>query len=138
MKQVPNYGLAAASTLSLRLSKEESNKRRKRRRSASDWDHKEYPSPFEKEDIVAQQETQPISQEQLVAEVKGIYAGLVMVEAKCIEVDSKQTALTSADPGTQPELNNEQWQALIALHRTLLHEHHDSSSLLNTHLHLQP
>jgi len=98
MKQVPNYGLAAASTLSLRLSKEESNKRRKRRRSASDWIIR-ISFPFEKEDIVAQQETQPISQEQLVAEVKGIYAGLVMVEAKCIEVDSKQTALTSADPG---------------------------------------
>ncbi|KAI1319123.1 hypothetical protein F5Y16DRAFT_414328 [Xylariaceae sp. FL0255] len=48
-----------------------------------------------------------ISQEQLVAEVKGIYAGLVMVESKYIE------------------LNNEQWQALIALHRILLHEHHD-------------
>ena len=24
-----------------------------------------------------------------------------------------------------PKLNNEQWQALIALYRTLLHEHHD-------------
>ena len=35
-------------------------------------------------------ETRPISQQQLVAEVKGIYAGLVMVEAKCIEVDAKQ------------------------------------------------
>jgi hypothetical protein len=48
-----------------------------------------------------------------------------MVEAKCIEVDNKQATLASADPGTQPKLNNEQWQALIALHRTLLHEHHD-------------
>ncbi|KAG0650064.1 esl2 [Hyphodiscus hymeniophilus] len=76
-------------------------------------------------DIVLQPETRPISQEQLVAEVKGIYAGLVMVEAKCIEVDNKQATLASADPGAQPKLNNEQWQALIALHRTLLHEHHD-------------
>jgi hypothetical protein len=48
-----------------------------------------------------------------------------MVEAKCIEVDNKQATLASADPGAQPKLNNEQWQALIALHRTLLHEHHD-------------
>ena len=48
-----------------------------------------------------------------------------MVEAKCIEVDNKQATLASADPGGQPKLNNEQWQALIALHRTLLHEHHD-------------
>ncbi|PMD21990.1 hypothetical protein NA56DRAFT_658472 [Hyaloscypha hepaticicola] len=76
-------------------------------------------------DIVLQPETRPISQEQLVAEVKGIYAGLVMVEAKCIEVDNKQASLAQADPSAQPKLNNEQWQALIALHRTLLHEHHD-------------
>ncbi|KAG4428020.1 hypothetical protein IFR05_016498, partial [Cadophora sp. M221] len=75
--------------------------------------------------IIMQPETQPISQEQLVAEVKGIYAGLVMVEAKCIEVDNKQATLAQADPSSQPKLNNEQWQALIALHRTLLHEHHD-------------
>ncbi|KAI9649245.1 hypothetical protein NHQ30_001813 [Ciborinia camelliae] len=75
--------------------------------------------------IILQPETRPISQEQLVAEVKGIYAGLVMVEAKCIEVDNKQATLAQGDPPTQPRLNNEQWQALIALHRTLLHEHHD-------------
>lgn len=30
----------------------------------------------------------PLFQEQLVAEVKGVYAGLVMAKAKCIEVDS--------------------------------------------------
>ena len=76
-------------------------------------------------DIILQPETRPISQEQLVAEVKGIYAGLVMVEAKCIEVDKKQASLAATDSGSQPKLNNEQWQALIALHRTLLHEHHD-------------
>jgi hypothetical protein len=76
-------------------------------------------------EMVMQPETRPISQEQLVAEVKGIYAGLVMVEAKCIEVDNKQATLAQADPAAQPKLNNEQWQALIALHRTLLHEHHD-------------
>lgn len=29
----------------------------------------------------------PISLEQLVAEVKGIYAGLLMIESKCIEMD---------------------------------------------------
>jgi hypothetical protein len=57
----------------------------------------------------------------LVAEVKGIYAGLVMVESKCIEVDNNQSSQT--DPANK--LNNDQWQALIALHRTLLHEHHD-------------
>jgi hypothetical protein len=76
--------------------------------------------------IAPQPETRPISQEQLVAEVKGIYAGLVMVEGKCIQVDLKQAALArDAPPGSPPKLNDEQWQALIALHRTLLHEHHD-------------
>ncbi|KAI2637880.1 hypothetical protein GGS26DRAFT_588249 [Hypomontagnella submonticulosa] len=69
--------------------------------------------------LIKQPETRPISQEQLIAEVKGIYAGLVMVESKCIEVDNAQSSQTEA------KLNNEQWQALIALHRTLLHEHHD-------------
>ncbi|GKT96359.1 telomerase-binding protein EST1A protein [Colletotrichum tofieldiae] len=44
-----------------------------------------------------------------------------MVESKCIEVDNAQ----SSTKDTSPKLNNEQWQALIALHRTLLHEHHD-------------
>ncbi|CAG9996048.1 unnamed protein product [Clonostachys byssicola] len=69
--------------------------------------------------ITPQPETKPISHEQLVAEVKGIYAGLVMIETKCIEVDNSQS--------TSPEqkLTKDQWQALIALHRTLLHEHHD-------------
>lgn len=71
--------------------------------------------------MLKQPETRPISQEQLVAEVKGIYAGLVMVETKCIEVDSAQ----NAQGDSAAKLNNEQWQALIALHRTLLHEHHD-------------
>lgn len=80
----------------------------------------------EKRQIVGQPQTRPISQEQLVAEVKGIYAGLVMVEGKCIQVDQKQMALArAAEPGTQLKLNIEQCQALIALHRTLLHEHHD-------------
>ncbi|KAI3326906.1 hypothetical protein HD806DRAFT_519984 [Xylariaceae sp. AK1471] len=69
--------------------------------------------------LIKQPETRPISQEQLVAEVKGIYAGLMMVESKCIEVDNAQSTQNDT------KLNNEQWQALIALHRTLLHEHHD-------------
>ncbi|CAG7556776.1 unnamed protein product [Fusarium equiseti] len=64
-----------------------------------------------------------ISQDQLVAEVKGIYAGLVMVETKCIEVDNTDTANNNSKIDSKH--NNEQWQALIALHRTLLHEHHD-------------
>ncbi|KAJ5182848.1 DNA/RNA-binding domain E.t1.c1-type [Penicillium capsulatum] len=65
-----------------------------------------------------QPETNPITEEQLVNEVRGIYAGLVMVEKKCIEFD-KQQAETGED------LSPSKWQALISLHRTLLYEHHD-------------
>jgi hypothetical protein len=75
-------------------------------------------------DVILQPETRPISQEELVAEVQGIYAGLVMVEAKCIEVDNRKAELEQAEV-ERSMLSDEQWQALIALHRTLLHEHHD-------------
>ncbi len=68
-----------------------------------------------------QPETRPISQEQLVAEVKGIYAGLVMVERKCLEVEEAQ----SLQSGLTKKLSDGQWRSLIALHRTLLYEHHD-------------
>jgi hypothetical protein len=47
--------------------------------------------------LMLQPETRPIPQEQLVAEVKGIYADLVMVEAKCIGMDTKQATLAQAD-----------------------------------------
>jgi hypothetical protein len=69
-------------------------------------------------EIILQPETRPITKEQLANEVKGIYAGLVMVEKKCVEID-QQIATTPT------KLSNEQWQGLIALHRILLHEHHD-------------
>ncbi|TGO81126.1 hypothetical protein BPOR_1336g00020 [Botrytis porri] len=92
-------------------------------RSAPHLNHESKPQG-EDYTIILQPETRPISQVQLVAEVKGIYADLVMVEAKCIEVDNKQAGLTQGD-SSQPKLNNEQWQVLIALYCTLLHEHHD-------------
>lgn len=87
----------------------------------SEANHLENIDPTSPEYCLKQPETRPISQEQLVAEVKGIYAGLAMVESKCVEVLSKQNELGDK----APKLNNEQFQALIALHRTLLHEHHD-------------
>ena len=59
--------------------------------------------------MLRQAETRPISHEQLIAEVKGIYAGLAMVEGKCIQVDAKQAALAREAPaGIQLKLNNEQ------------------------------
>ncbi|KAK7556788.1 hypothetical protein IWX49DRAFT_623341 [Phyllosticta citricarpa] len=76
--------------------------------------------------LVLQPDSRPISQEQLAAEVKSIYAGLTMVESKCIHVDKAQ-AQAERDPvsGRHPPLAPDHWQALIALHRTLLNEHHD-------------
>ncbi|KKY16019.1 putative telomerase-binding protein est1a [Phaeomoniella chlamydospora] len=53
--------------------------------------------------------TRPITQDQLINEVKGIYAGLVVVEKKCVEIDQQQANTTN-------KLTNEQYQALIALH----------------------
>ncbi len=80
---------------------------------------------FEPE-MLLQPETRPISHEQLVVEVRGIYAGLVMVEAKCIDIDERQsTAAQEKDPARRTNLKNDQWQSLIALHKQLLHEHHD-------------
>ncbi len=69
-------------------------------------------------EMLLQPETRPISHEQLVVEVKGIYAGLVMVEAKCIDIDEKQSAAAQEkDLSKRPELKNDQWQSLIALHK---------------------
>ena len=76
--------------------------------------------------MLLQPETRPISHEQLVAEMKSIYAGLVMVEAKCIEIDEKKSsAVQEKDLAKRMDLKNDQWQSLIALHKQLLHEHHD-------------
>lgn len=76
--------------------------------------------------LLLQPDSRPISQEQLASEVKSIYAGLTMVETKCIHVDRAQAAAVQ-DNETDPNarLASDHWQALIALHRTLLHEHHD-------------
>lgn len=90
------------------------------------FDHKQELQEDVEPSFILQPETRPISHDQLVAEVKGIYAGLIMAEAKCIEVDKEYHAAASKQDLTErSSLNNQQWQALIALHRTLLQEHHD-------------
>ncbi|KAI1932719.1 hypothetical protein LOZ66_006786 [Ophidiomyces ophidiicola] len=52
-------------------------------------------SPAEEEfhvnELITQIETQPITEEQLANEVRMIYAGLVLVERKCVEIDCQQT-----------------------------------------------
>ena len=42
--------------------------------------------------LILQPDSSAISEEQLTAEIKGIYAGLVIVEAKCINIDNVQAS----------------------------------------------
>jgi hypothetical protein len=51
--------------------------------------------------MLLQPETRPITQEQFVNEVKGIYARLVMVEKKCVGVDQQQASTTNKLPNEQ-------------------------------------
>ena len=60
-----------------------------------------------------------ITEAQLTAEIKAIYAGVVVVEEKCRNVDAAE----ANDPS--PDFDQARWQALIGLHRKLLYEHHD-------------
>ncbi|KAL7950979.1 hypothetical protein V8C42DRAFT_135170 [Trichoderma barbatum] len=94
-------------------------------------------------DITCQKMNQsqaPLQSKQKFSSVqnKGIYAGLVMVETKCIEVDNAQNMsnnnkyLKLDDARIQdteliftPNTNGTKRPALTALHNTLLHEHHD-------------
>lgn len=56
-----------------------------------------------------QPETRPILHDQLVVDVKGIYVGLVMMEAKCIDVNEKQSLeAQEKNPFRQTRLSNEQ------------------------------
>ncbi|KAK3639632.1 hypothetical protein LTR22_017365 [Elasticomyces elasticus] len=68
--------------------------------------------------LILQLDNCPFSKDQLAAEIQGIYAGLVIVDAKCVTLDAAQAS-------TSAQLKKSQWQALIAWHRTLLYEHHD-------------
>ncbi|KAI1906460.1 hypothetical protein LOZ65_006863 [Ophidiomyces ophidiicola] len=61
--------------------------------------------------------TQPITEELLLNKVRTIYANLVPVERKCVELDHQLA--NNLHP-----LSNEQWQAVLALHQTLLQKHH--------------
>lgn len=75
--------------------------------------------------IIRQLEAIPISEKQLVAEVKGIYAAIQILEETCIEMDNKLATSTMDNTSSRSKLNNKQWQALVTLHRKLIHEHHE-------------
>ena len=80
-------------------------------------------------DLIRQPASRPISQQQLATEVKAIYSGLSMIEQKCVNIiNSPGTYAGEPERGpssSTPRSLVDQWKALIALHRTLLHEHHD-------------
>ena len=100
------------------ISRDESTSPQSRQRST--WTPVSHQGEVDEGDVslFRQPKTREITHDQLVNEVKGIYAGLVMVEKKCVEIDLQQSQ-------SNTKLSAEQWQALTALHRTLLHEHHD-------------
>jgi hypothetical protein len=54
--------------------------------------------------ITLQPELPPTSQEQLAADVKGIYAGLVMVEAKCINIDAQKASHPHEELSTEQNI----------------------------------
>jgi hypothetical protein len=56
-----------------------------------------------------------------VSEVQTVYARLVKVEETCTHIEQGQ----SKNSERNPDLNNEQWEALQAIHRSLLREHHE-------------
>ncbi|KAL8403172.1 hypothetical protein RB594_008436 [Gaeumannomyces avenae] len=74
-------------------------------------------------ELQKQPETRPVTQEQLIAEVKGICSGLAMLESRCIKAVTTEASLH--DNPNSPPPTNDQWQALVSLHEKLLDEHHD-------------
>ena len=50
--------------------------------------------------------TRPISQEQLMEEVKGIYAGLIMLENECNEIDTTDAEHVAAEPSSSEAPNS--------------------------------
>ncbi|KAH7019703.1 hypothetical protein EDB80DRAFT_513709, partial [Ilyonectria destructans] len=68
--------------------------------------------------------TRAISLDQLIAEVRGIYAGYSMVESKCIEI-GEVYYMSVEGRWMNVSLTDGQYQALIALHAAGMHEMHD-------------
>ncbi|KAK2594706.1 hypothetical protein QQS21_007556 [Conoideocrella luteorostrata] len=86
------------------------------RRAQNHAKNQSFSADAPQEELVRQLDVRTITSDQLVAEVKGIYAGLILLESKCIEYDGSQH---------DAELSEEQYHALVSLHRSLLNEHHD-------------
>jgi hypothetical protein len=72
--------------------------------------------------MILQLESLPINADQLLQEIKDIYAGLVVAEARCIIFDNTPEC-TSYTPECTSQSNH--WQTAVNLHRTLLDWHVD-------------
>ena len=73
-----------------------------------------------------QPEVNPVSQAHLIAEIRRIYTRIHTDEAQCIEEDRRHAeAIRSAAPGQRPTFSEKQWRRQIALHRSVLNEHHN-------------
>jgi hypothetical protein len=70
--------------------------------------------------LIMQPDSRGISQEQLGKEVRAIYAGLTMVEAKAISLDKAKMEQAQRGP-----LEYKALYGLIGVHKALLNEHHD-------------
>jgi hypothetical protein len=121
-KTLPKFGATALVASTPYLASLHPRKRRKQQ-NAEERDELSPAIADGEFSFILQPKPRSTSQEQLVAEMEGFYAGLTMVEAKCNEADNLRKTLPAATP--QCKLTNEQRQSLIALHRTLLYEHHD-------------
>ncbi|EKG09582.1 hypothetical protein MPH_13369 [Macrophomina phaseolina MS6] len=76
-------------------------------------------------DLALQPDTPPVSQEQIATEIKKTYAAITIIESKCEHVDKQQPPSRIDLMSGRKWIPTEYWRACIALHRTLLHEHHD-------------
>ena len=81
-------------------------------------------SPIADPEMLLQPETRPISHEQLADEVKGIYAGLVMKEAKCIDIDERHEGEAKDSKGSSDDTldeeitedSNQKWILNLSMH----------------------
>ena len=70
--------------------------------------------------MIMQADSKGITQEQLANEVRAIYSGLIIVENKAIDLDTRKAEEAKLGPIPQ-----DTWRAMIGIHRALLNEHHD-------------
>ncbi|RDW74356.1 uncharacterized protein DSM5745_07018 [Aspergillus mulundensis] len=66
--------------------------------------------------LLLQADTKPLTEEELINDTQAIYAGLLMVEKRCIALTQHLTSTP---------LSEQDWQRIINTHHVLIEEHHD-------------